>query len=186
MHWADDATIDLLAAVGRRIGRLPALLVLTYRDGELAADHPLRSAVAALPAGAVTRLPLDPLTPAAVATMTGDDAALVHALTGGNPFYVTEVLAGRPETPPRSVADAVSGRVAALDGAGRRLVELASVVPGRVGTDVLDLRPPRLGRRRRGARAAWSPPDAAGSVSFRHELARVAVEAGLPGRSGAA
>ena len=41
-HWADDATIELLAMLGRRAGELPLLLVVTYRDDEVAADHPLR------------------------------------------------------------------------------------------------------------------------------------------------
>jgi predicted ATPase len=36
VHWADEATLDLLVFLGRRIGRLPALLVLTYRDDEVA------------------------------------------------------------------------------------------------------------------------------------------------------
>ena len=47
LHWADDATIDVVRVVGRRIGGLPAFLVLIYRDGELPRDHPLRTAVAA-------------------------------------------------------------------------------------------------------------------------------------------
>ncbi len=180
-HWADDATVDVLTAVGRRIARLPAVLVLTYRDDELAADSPLRAAVAALPAGAITRLPLEPLTPAAVARLTTGDAGLVHAVTGGNPFYVTELLAARPGTVPRSVADAVTGRVAGLDGSARRLVELVSVVPGRVGTDVLDAVCPGWVDAVPGAEQQGLLRVTAGSVAFRHELARAAVEARLPG-----
>src|SRR5215470_10820395 len=42
VHWADEATIDLLSFAGRRLGRIPAVLLVTYRDDELAADHPLR------------------------------------------------------------------------------------------------------------------------------------------------
>src|ERR1044072_4939409 len=42
VHWADEATLDLLKVLGRRINKLNALLVITYRDDEVRADHPLR------------------------------------------------------------------------------------------------------------------------------------------------
>jgi predicted ATPase len=42
VHWADEATIDLLNYLGRRIGRSPALVLATYRDEELSDDHPMR------------------------------------------------------------------------------------------------------------------------------------------------
>ena len=41
VHWADHATLDLIKYLGRRISRVPALLVLTYRDDALSAGHPL-------------------------------------------------------------------------------------------------------------------------------------------------
>ena len=153
VHWADDATVDVVKTLGRRIADLPAVLVLTYRDGDLAADHPLRAALAALPPAVVTRLPLAPLSPEAVAALFGDDGAAVHALTGGNPFYVTELLAGRPQALPPSIADAVQGRVAGLAPAARRLVELVSVVPARVRHRVLDAVLPGWDGGGRGARA---------------------------------
>ena len=43
VHWADEATLDLLRFLGRRIARTAALLVLTYRDDELGPRHPLRT-----------------------------------------------------------------------------------------------------------------------------------------------
>jgi predicted ATPase len=42
VHWADEATLDLLRYLGRRIARTAALLVLTHRDDELEPRHPLR------------------------------------------------------------------------------------------------------------------------------------------------
>jgi predicted ATPase len=65
VHWADEATLDLLTFLGRRIARLPALLLLTYRDDELGRTHPLRAALGDLPSAAVARLRLAPLSPAA-------------------------------------------------------------------------------------------------------------------------
>ncbi len=139
MHWADDATLDSIAVLVRRIGSLPALLVLTFRAGEVPPAHPLHATVGAIRAGDSVFLELAPLSEAAVASLAGDDAGEVYAATGGNPFYVTELLASRTtaELPP-SVANAVVGRASRLDDAARRLVELVSVVPNRVSTSLLD------------------------------------------------
>src|SRR5262249_21319794 len=58
IHWADEATLDLLTYLARRISsRTPALLVLTYRDEELLRDHPLRTVLGELPPSVSTRLP---------------------------------------------------------------------------------------------------------------------------------
>ncbi|MGY1700366.1 ATP-binding protein [Geodermatophilus sp. SYSU D00766] len=175
VHWADDATVDAVRTLGRRVPALPAVLVLTYRDGELDGAAPLRRALAALPPRAVTRVPLAPLSRAAVAELVGPGADRVHALTGGNPFLVTELAAEGTDGLPPSVRDAVAGRVAALAPGARALVELVSVVPARTGTDVLDAALP-------GWEAAAAEPERTGllrvepgSVAFRHELARTAV-----------
>src|SRR5690606_1991592 len=98
VHWADDATLDLLRFLGRRVRETHSLIVLTYRDDELGATHPLRGVTVTLPRPAVRRLPLERLSEAAVAQLvrassSGRTAADVYALTGGNPFLVTEVLA---------------------------------------------------------------------------------------------
>jgi predicted ATPase len=50
-HWADEATLDLLVFLGRRLERTPAMLIVTYRDDEVGADHPLRGVLGALPQG---------------------------------------------------------------------------------------------------------------------------------------
>ncbi len=42
LHWADEATLDVLRLLARRIETLPVLLVATYRDDELDPSHPLR------------------------------------------------------------------------------------------------------------------------------------------------
>src|SRR5215203_3340499 len=96
VHWADDATLDVLRYLAWRIPELPAVLVLTYREDELGGQHPLRRVLAALPHGEVRRLHLRPLSAGAVAELAGGhgaDAAAVLAATAGNPFFVTEVLA---------------------------------------------------------------------------------------------
>ena len=180
LHWADDATLDLVRLISRRVGDVPALVVVTYRDDELGAVHPLRMLLGDLGTRpAVRRLSLAPLTEAAVAelaTGTDVDAGELFRLTGGNPFYVTEVLNAGAAGVPVTVRDAVLARVARLSASARRALEAAATI----GTP-LDL----------GLLRAVAGTDAAGldecaeagvlradgdRVAFRHELARRAVE----------
>jgi DNA-binding CsgD family transcriptional regulator/tetratricopeptide (TPR) repeat protein len=180
VHWADDATLDAITVVGRRIASLPALLVLTFRDGEAPPGHQLRATVGAIPAADSVTLELAPLSASAVAALAGADAAEIYETTRGNPFYVTEMLAARADELPPSVANAVLGRIARLADAERRLVELVSVVPSRVRASLLDAVQPGW------ASAAVEPERRrlldvdASYVRFRHELARNAVRASLP------
>ena len=45
MHWADEASLDLLKYLGRRIARTRAMLIATYRNDEVDSRHPLQSAI---------------------------------------------------------------------------------------------------------------------------------------------
>jgi DNA-binding CsgD family transcriptional regulator/tetratricopeptide (TPR) repeat protein len=177
VHWADEATLDVIRMLARRIDSLPALLVLTCREGEAPPGHPVHTAGSA---GSLL-VELEPLSESAVASLYGDGAADVYAATGGNPFYVSELVASRSaDAPPRSIVNAVRDRVARLGEAERGLVELVSVVPNRVATSVLDAVRPGW------AEAAEEPERRAllevhpRFVRFRHELARNAVRSGLP------
>jgi DNA-binding CsgD family transcriptional regulator/tetratricopeptide (TPR) repeat protein len=181
IHWADNATLDTITLLGRRIGTLPALLVVTYRGGEAPPGHALYATLGAVRRDHQVLLELLPLSRTAVAALAGDDAEELYAATGGNPFYVSELLASRDaaELPP-SVAKAVVARVSRLDDDARRLVELVSVVPNRVGTAVLDAVMP-------GWTAAAEEPERrqllemdGAQVRFRHELARNAVLSSIP------
>jgi predicted ATPase len=104
LHWADEATLDLVKFLGRRIQHVAALLVLTYRDDELGPRHPLRIVLGDLATASAVRLPLPPLSVAAVRALAANqplDAEALHRQTGGNPFFVTEALAARaPGIPP--------------------------------------------------------------------------------------
>ncbi len=181
VHWADHATLDALTLLGRRIGTLPAQLVATYRAGEAPPGHPLHAALGAIRPEDMVLLELPPLSRDAVTALAGGQADELYATTGGNPFYVTELLASRdgPQPPP-SIANAVVARVSRLDVASRRLVELVSVVPNRVRTAVLDVAMP-------GWAAAAEEPERrqllemdGEHVRFRHELARNAVLSSIP------
>ena len=133
VHWADEATLDLVALLGRRIRSTRGLVVVSCRDDELGADHPLLGVLGSLAAAGVERVQLAPLSVAAVRELAGPrpvDAAQLRRRSGGNPFFVTEVLAAGGEVLPRSVRDAVIARAAALDPDARALLEDLSVVTG--------------------------------------------------------
>ncbi|HEX6587581.1 MAG TPA: AAA family ATPase, partial [Longimicrobiales bacterium] len=136
VHWADEATLDLLRFLGRRVRETRALIVLTHRDDELGGTHPLRGVIADLPRAAVRRIPLARLSEAAVAQLaravrSSRTPAAVHALTGGNPFFVSEVLAADADAVPASVRDAVIARASRLDDAARAVLDVVALVPGR-------------------------------------------------------
>ena len=131
VHWADDATLDSITVLGRRIGSLPALLVLTFRGGEAPPGHPLHATVGAIRADDSSSSSSRRCRRRAVASLAGDDADEVYAATGGNPFYVTELLASRHDRPScrrRSRTRSWGARRGSTS-AARRLVELVSVVP---------------------------------------------------------
>jgi len=141
VHWADEATLDLIKFLGRRILSLLALFIVTYRDDALSRDHPLWSVIGDLPGKAVTRLRLVPLSEQAVthlAHQRHQSVEQLYTITGGNPFFVTEVLASDTPGIPMTVRDAVLARVARLSPAARTLLELASVVPTRAERWLLD------------------------------------------------
>ena len=133
-HWADEATLDVLRFLGRRIERLSALMILTYRPEEVPPDHPLRAMLGVVPASATRRIGLPPLTLEGVAALAGSsDVEDLHRITGGNPLYVTEMLnspshAGVPPT----IQEVVMARVGRLSDPARRCVETASVIPLRI------------------------------------------------------
>src|SRR4051794_2724175 len=181
IHWADDATLDAITFLARRIATLRAMLVLTMRTGEAPPDHPVHVALGAVPAGDAAFVELAPLSEEAVRMLAGRDGARVFAETRGNPFYVTEVLAYSDHAAvPPSVVNAVAGRASRLDHKARRLVELVAVVPRRVPTPLPDAALPHR------AEAAAEPERrhlleiGPRYVRFRHELVRHAIEAAIP------
>jgi DNA-binding CsgD family transcriptional regulator len=179
VHWADDATLDAATFVARRIASLPALLILTVREGEVPPGEALDAMLGAAATARAAFVQLQPLSAAAVASLAARSADDVYAATGGNPFLVTELLCSDDGPLPATVANAVLGRVTGLDERARKLVELISVVPGRVPTSILDLAMPDW------AVAAEDPERrrllevSPTHVRFRHELVRQAILSSL-------
>ncbi len=183
MHWADEATLDLLKFLGRRIQRTRSILVVSYRDEEVDSAHPLRIVIGDLPRANVRRILLAPLTESAVAQLARSahkSPEGLFAITGGNPLFLTEVLAAGAERVPATVSDAVLARAARLPPGSREIAELACIVPRSTEAWLLE----QAGHADAGGIAGClrfgMVLSADGSLSYRHELVRRALEDSLP------
>ncbi len=182
VHWADEATLDLIKYLGRRITHLPVLFLVTYRDNELSRDHPLWSVIGDLPSSAVTRMRLFPLSEHAViclAQRAQQSAEQLYAITAGNPFFVTEVLASDGPGVPLMVRDAVLSRAARLSSEARALLALASVIPTRTELWLLEAVLGPTGEAVEECLSSGMLSLEQTTVAFRHEIARQVVESSL-------
>jgi len=184
LHWADEATLDVVRLLGRRVARLPALVIATYRDDELERLHRLRVVLGELPSDGVDRLRMEPLSRAAVRELAagcGIDDERLHERTGGNAFFVTEVLAveGAADTP-TTVRDAVLARAARLSEGARRLLEAVAVVPPRAELWLLERLAHSELSELESCLASGMLRAEGNAVGFRHEIARVTIEDELP------
>jgi DNA-binding CsgD family transcriptional regulator/tetratricopeptide (TPR) repeat protein len=184
-HWADEATLDVLRFLVRRISDLPAVLVLTYRDDRLGHDHPLPQLLGvASGARRLHRLRLGGLSPAAVRQLganTGLDSDRVFEVTSGNPFLVTEILAsGDVGSVPPTIVEAVGARLQDLDGPAKEAVDRLAVVPSAVERWLVDEVVPggfgSLAAAEQRGVLNVSPT----RVTFRHELIRRAIADSMP------
>ncbi|HEX6525656.1 MAG TPA: AAA family ATPase [Streptosporangiaceae bacterium] len=196
LHNADTASLDLVAYAGRRIGRLPVLLVLTRRD--LPSRQHLDAVLGALRArGALSgELPLGPLTGEA-------GRRLVATTAGGLPDEVVDrivaLACGNPLLAVEAARAAGSGELTELDLSGldlsgtvRRAVSRLST-PARLFAEFLAAAGRDLDRAETAALPLPNPArDAAealgsgllrtreGRTGFRHDLLREAVYEGVP------
>jgi DNA-binding CsgD family transcriptional regulator/tetratricopeptide (TPR) repeat protein len=184
VHWADEATIDLLCFLGRRVGAAPALLVATYRDDGLAADHLLRVALGDLAALRSTkRVMLDPLSAEGVRRMSaasGLDPAELFRLTGGNPFYITEVLQAGMRDVPAAARDAVLARVARLGAPARELLDVGALLGTKVDPVQIEATVPGSASLLDEILASGLLTEDGQHLRFRHEIARRCVEQAIP------
>jgi hypothetical protein len=186
LHQADPTSLDLLGYLGRRLGRLPVLLVLTRR--RLPPRPRVDGVLAGLRARGCLRLDLDltPLDASAVRRLARSVAPLserqltrIVAVADGNPLLVLAVAAAlaRGGDPADGLRAATRTALSRLSAPARRFVELAAVAgrdlrwsevvslplladPGRAATEAVGC---GLLRAR------------AGAVGFRHEVLRLAV-----------
>ena len=181
LHWADEATLDVLIVLAARIDSAPALVLASYRDDELDRAEQLRLVLGEL-VGRPRRLKVESLSQAAVVGLAephGVDGHELYRRTAGNPFFVTEVLAAGGAEMPETVRDAVLARAARLPSRARRLLDVAAVVPGQVDFWLLEELAGELVDELEACLASGMLSARATHVAFRHELARLAIEAAI-------
>ena len=190
LHWADGSTLDLLRFLARRLDGTQCLVVATYRDEHLNPSDPLRVMLGDITSQPVVRrieVPL--LSQAAVtalAAQTGIDGAALYRETGGNAFFVTEVIASGGQHLPPTVQDAVLSRVHRLSPQGRLALETAAVIGSRIEPNLVhgmaDVSPDSVDECVTAGMLRFDAP----TYAFRHELVRQSVLSGItPGRLGA-
>ena len=202
MHWADEATLDLVKYLGRRMQHVPALLVLSHRDDDASLAR-LSPVLGELPAQHVRRFAVPLLSRAAVRQLAEDaarrhDAARIHAATGGNAFFVAELLrqdgrGGGALTPgdgernafadarvPPTVRDAVVARAASLPAAARQVLHVVAIVPAHADAALVDAVLAPAVEMVDACVASGLLVAEGRKLRFRHELARTAIEASIP------
>jgi DNA-binding CsgD family transcriptional regulator/tetratricopeptide (TPR) repeat protein len=178
LHWADEATLDVIALLAIRISSAPALVLVSFRDDQPDTTGQLRYLLGEL-VRRPGRLKVDRLSRSAVAELAAPyalDAEVLFRSTGGNPFFVSEVLEAGGERIPETVRDAVLARAARLSAAARRQLEAVAVVPGQVEPWLLEAMAGEFEEGVEECLASGMLIAERTHVAFRHELARLAVE----------
>lgn len=187
VHWADNATLDCLRFLGRRISMLKAVMILSFRNDEVDDAHPLTQVTGDFPSAHTSRIDLTALSLEGLQQLAGGaamDAENLHRITGGNPFFVTEILAAGnfgDDSVPASVLAATGARLSRLDKEPREFLETFSVIPGVISRALLAAMFGPQGE----LQAAHCldrkllVQTAEGDYRFRHELVRLATLARL-------
>ena len=133
IHWADEGTLDFMKFFAKRISQLRCLFILTYREEELHSRRMLRNVLGELPADSFTKITVTPLSKLAVEKMaaekgySGED---VYTITGGNPFYVNEILASYSPGVPDTIKDSILAVYERQKEGTKHAWEICSVIPG--------------------------------------------------------
>lgn len=180
IHWADDGSIDFVRYLGRRISDKPLLVIASSRNEDQDARARLMRAANDIPPSTRHRCDLERLSAPAVGELSaarGFIGSAIHDATGGNPLYVTEMLAsggGRS----RSIDDLVVGRADQLAEGARALLDYCSIIPRRVALE-------QIVHARADENALQACLDSGlllaeeDALVFRHEITRRAVEDAL-------
>lgn len=182
IHWADEATLDFIKFLARRIAQLPCLFILTYRDNEIYVHHPLRNVLGQLNPGSFTRMQLLPLSKQAVeklAEQKGYNGENVYSISGGNPFYVTEILASYSPGIPDNIKDSILAVYHRAQEATRHIWDILSVLPAGVRLAYLEKMEPQSMVAIQHCLDSKILVVNEGVVCFKHELYRRTIEESL-------
>lgn len=182
IHWADEATLDFIKFLARRITHVHCLFILTYRNDEVHSNHPLRNVLGQLPADSFTRLELVPLSREAVEIMAeekgycGED---VYSISGGNPFYVNEILASYSTGVPDNIKDSILSVYNRQNEKTKKVWQILSVMPTSFEVSYLEKIEPAYADAIKNCLDAKILILENGLISFKHELYRRTIEASL-------
>ncbi len=169
IHWADPASWDALVALVHRPPEGEVVFVVATRPGR-----------GALPG--VAPLRLGPLSEAEARALVGEAADAVYATSGGNPFYLEQLVrSGGADT----VAAALAAELGGLGEEARRLLDAAAVAGDPFDLDlaaeVAGLGDPLGGLDELLARTLVRDGGAPRRFAFRHPVVRHAVYEAAPG-----
>jgi DNA-binding CsgD family transcriptional regulator/tetratricopeptide (TPR) repeat protein len=149
LHRADEASLQFLRFVAPSLHMSHIVLLGTYRDTEVSASHPLARIVGEVASDtAFELLELTGFTLAETEEFVGNvcqagidvDVPKVHQRTGGNPFFLAEVLhmqSDRNADVPFSVVSAIRARVLELPETTREMLTFAAVLGREIDVQVL-------------------------------------------------
>ncbi|MDT0595275.1 helix-turn-helix transcriptional regulator [Glaciecola petra] len=135
VHWADNATLDMLQYIVRRISVVPCLLCLSYRVDEVTIEHPFSTVINLVPSAHARRVELTPLSLESVKSLAKgkhSDPEKLHEISSGNPFFISEILATDQQLNkdvPSSVRDAVGARLNSLNNDEKSLLTTLCFIP---------------------------------------------------------
>jgi DNA-binding CsgD family transcriptional regulator len=182
IHWADEATMDFIKFLARRITRLHCLFILTYRDDEIHSRHPLRNVLGQLSPDSFTRLQLTTLSRPAVERLAeekGYSGENVYSISGGNPFYVNEILASYSPGIPDNIKDSILSVYHRQDEKTKNIWNILAVLPTGFEIDYLEKMQPDYATALENCLDAKIVLLREGRLSFKHELYRRTIEASL-------
>jgi DNA-binding CsgD family transcriptional regulator len=180
VHWADESTLDLIKFLGRRSNRLNSLFIISYRDDEIGPEHPLRFVLGDINSKNSNKFKLT-----ALSEKTVNELANLHGIenlfqiTGGNPFLITELLGNKDEGVPSTIKDSILTRISRLSNEAREFVELVSIIPTRAEEWLINEVNPVKPEIPEECFNSGILRLENNTVSFRHELSRMAVEDSL-------
>ena len=182
LQWADETTLGLVRYLGRRLANTRSILVLSYRPEEVDTEHPLLVVLADLGPMA-SHLVVPSLTLAGVREMAeGVDAEAesIHRATGGNPFFVEEVLASPEEDLPASVGAAIMAGVSKLPTGSLDLLEMVALSPEGLDLRFAETISPETAANIDAACQRRLLVEDRGRLRCRHDLIRLTVDQSIP------
>jgi DNA-binding CsgD family transcriptional regulator/tetratricopeptide (TPR) repeat protein len=187
LHWADSSTRDLISFLARNIRAARVLLIVTYRADDLHRRHPMKSLLAELERGDAAWIRLAGLARGDVAELVAQAGAAVREVpllfgrTGGNPFFVEELLAASASVTalPEGLRELLLDRLHALPDSALAVLRPASVLGQGFTEDLLavvtGLPRPEIEAALRQAVDHNILRATAAELRFRHDLMREAI-----------